>query len=68
MFLFPGEVSSSGSDVGSDFGSDEEFFDGYDENLMGDKEDRERLEKMTEKEREEEIFNRMEKREVLRTR
>ena len=35
---------------------------------MGDEEDRERLENMTEKEREEEIFNRMEKREVLRTR
>ena len=64
--MFSGEVSDS--DGGFDSDSSSEFFDGYDENLMGDEDDRERLEKMTEKEREEEIFNRMEKREVLKTR
>ena len=64
-----GEVSDS-SAGGSDESSGEEpqFTDGYDENLIGDEEDRARLEKMTEKEREEEIYNRLEKREVLRTR
>jgi len=46
----------------------EEFNDGYDENLMGDEEDQRRLAQMTEKEREQELFNRSEKREVLRTR
>ena len=68
--LISGEVSDSGSG-GSDDDDDsgpEEFNDGYDENLMGNDEDRERLEQMTEKEREQEIFNRLEKREVLRTR
>ena len=35
---------------------------------MGDEADRERLEKMTEKEREQELFNRVEKREALKTR
>lgn len=47
---------------------DEEFDDGLDENMIGDEEDRQRLEMMTEKEREQEIYNRIEKREVLRTR
>lgn len=70
-----GEVNESGSeksgnDSDSDAGSDksEEFNDGYDENLMGDEEDRRRLEQMTEKEREQELFNRIEQREVLKTR
>jgi len=61
-----GEISSS-----SDDGSDEEFpafDDGLDENLLGDEEDRKRLEQMTEKEREEELYNRMEKREAMKTR
>ena len=35
---------------------------------MGDEEDRARMEQMTEKEREQEIFNRLEKREAARTR
>lgn len=35
---------------------------------MGDEEDRARLEQMTEKEREQELFNRIEKREVLKRR
>ncbi|XP_072023591.1 LOW QUALITY PROTEIN: RNA polymerase-associated protein RTF1 homolog [Amphiura filiformis] len=67
--LEEGEVSDS-SAGGSDESSGEEpqFTDGYDENLIGDEDDRARLEKMTEKEREEEIYNRLEKREVLRTR
>lgn len=60
-----GEVSDSGS--GSSV-EDEEFNDGYDDNLMGDEEDQARLAQMTEKEREQELFNRIEKREVLKTR
>ncbi|RUS79876.1 hypothetical protein EGW08_012354 [Elysia chlorotica] len=58
-----GEVSDSGSD---DSDSDEDKFqDGYDENLIGDDEDKKRLEAMTEKEREQELFNRMERRAAL---
>lgn len=67
-----GEVSDSGSEAGdgsdSDGSIEEEFSDGYDENLMGDEEDQARLAQMTEKEREQEIYNRIEKREVLKTR
>lgn len=48
--------------------SQEEFNDGYDENLMGDDEDQKRLAQMTEKEREQEIFKRIEQREVMKTR
>lgn len=61
-----GEISDSGSSDSDDL--DEEFDDGLDENMIGDEEDRARLEQMTEKEREQEIYNRIEKREVLRTR
>ncbi|XP_062851783.1 RNA polymerase-associated protein RTF1 homolog [Trichomycterus rosablanca] len=57
--------SSSSSDSSSE---DEEFKDGYGDDLMGDEEDRARLEQMTEKEREQELFNRIEKREVLKRR
>merc|ERR1711936_532404 len=46
----------------------DEFDDGLGEDLIGDDEDRERLESMTEKEREEEIFKRAEKREELKKR
>uniref|UniRef100_A0A2R5LKV4 Putative rna polymerase-associated protein rtf1 n=1 Tax=Ornithodoros turicata TaxID=34597 RepID=A0A2R5LKV4_9ACAR len=65
-----GEVSgsSSGESGDDDDPEDEEFNDGYDENLMGDEEDQARLAQMTEKEREQELFNRIEKREVLKTR
>ncbi|EEC07874.1 caldesmon, putative [Ixodes scapularis] len=75
-----GEVSDSGGESspaagsgdedeeGDDDAEDEEFNDGYDENLMGDEEDQARLAQMTEKEREQELFNRIEKREVLKTR
>ncbi|XP_025104366.1 RNA polymerase-associated protein RTF1 homolog [Pomacea canaliculata] len=59
-----GEVSDSGSGESDD----EKFYDGYDENLIGDEEDKQRLEQMTEKEREQELFNRMERRSVLKTR
>lgn len=45
-----------------------EFDDGLDENLMGDEEDRRRLAQMTEKEREQELFNRSEKRESAKIR
>lgn len=58
-----GEVSDSGDDSG-----DEQFHDGYDENLIGDEEDKKRLEGMTEKEREQELFNRTERRALLKTR
>uniref|UniRef100_UPI00358F3544 RNA polymerase-associated protein RTF1 homolog n=1 Tax=Myxine glutinosa TaxID=7769 RepID=UPI00358F3544 len=69
-----GEVSDSQSSSSSDGGSsssmdeDAQFHDGYGDDLMGDAEDRARLEKMSEKEREQELFNRIEKREVLKTR
>ncbi len=78
-FCIKGEVSdNSDSDDGarksgssgsySSSESEEEFNDGYDENLMGDDNDQARLASMTEKEREEELFNRNERREVMRTR
>lgn len=56
-----GEVSDSSS-------SDEEFNDGYDDQLMGDAEDKARLASLTEKERETEIFKRIEQRELMKTR
>lgn len=62
-----GEVSDSGSGAGSE-SDDEQFNDGYDENLIGDEDDRERLEQMTEKDREQELFKRIEQRDVLKTR
>jgi len=62
--LEEGEVSSSGD---SD-SSPDEFNDGYDDNLMGDEEDQNRLSLMTEKEREQELYKRLEQREVMRTR
>ncbi|CDW53416.1 Plus-3 domain containing protein, partial [Trichuris trichiura] len=46
----------------------DEFTDGYDKDLLGDEEDRRRLEEMTEKEREEELFRRLERREMLKER
>jgi RNA polymerase-associated protein RTF1 len=59
MILIIGEVSDSDSEV---------FDDGFDDEYMGDEEDRQRLELMTEKEREEEIYHRTERREMLKTR
>ena len=63
---FVGEVSDSDSESDSD--SDEQFDDGYDDEMRGDEEDRRMLEQMTEVEREKEIFNRLEKREAMKTR
>lgn len=62
--LEEGEVTDSDS---SDL-SAEEFNDGYGSDLMGDEDDRSRLAQMTEKEREQEIFKRIEAREVMKTR
>lgn len=62
-YLVAGEVSDSGEDSG-----EEQFYDGYDENLIRDEEDKQRLELMTEKEREQELFDRMERRALLKTR
>ena len=45
-----------------------DFDDGLDDNCVGDEADRRKLAMMTEKEREQELFNRMEKREALKTR
>ncbi|KAK9881422.1 hypothetical protein WA026_016310 [Henosepilachna vigintioctopunctata] len=56
-----GEVSDSSL-------SDEEFNDGYDDQLMGDEEDRAHLASLTEKERETELFKRIEQRELMKTR
>ncbi|XP_046439179.1 RNA polymerase-associated protein Rtf1-like [Daphnia pulex] len=63
-----GARKSGSSSSYSSSESEEEFNDGYDENLMGDDNDQARLASMTEKEREEELFNRNERREVMRTR
>ncbi len=66
IFIIVGEVSDSESDDSNSEG--ERFDDGYDEDLMGDEADRQKLAQMTEMEREKEIFNRLEKREILKTR
>ncbi|KAF3845307.1 hypothetical protein F7725_008470 [Dissostichus mawsoni] len=50
------ESNSSSSSSDSDSSEDDVFRDGYDDDLMGDAEDRARLEQMTEKEREQELF------------
>ncbi|EDV36567.1 uncharacterized protein Dana_GF11885 [Drosophila ananassae] len=62
--------SGSGSDSSSSSSSssDSEFDDGYDDDLMGDDEDRRRLNGLSEKERETEIYKRIEQREIMRTR
>lgn len=62
--LEEGQVTSD-SDVDT---SDSEFNDGFDDDLMGDEEDRTRLEGLSEKERETEIFKRIERRDVMKTR
>lgn len=64
--LEEGEVSDSDASVSDS--SQEEFNDGYDDKLMGDEEDQARLAQMTEKEREQEIFKRIEQREIMKTR
>ncbi|GBP87444.1 RNA polymerase-associated protein Rtf1 [Eumeta japonica] len=67
LLTIEGEVSSHSSDNDS-LDSEEEFDDGYDENLMGDEQDQARLAAMSEKEREQEIFKRIERRELMKTR
>lgn len=57
-----GEVSDSSDS------SEAEFNDGYDDQLMGDEEDRARLASLTEKERETEIYKRIEQRELMKHR
>lgn len=63
-----GEVSDSPAELSGSESDKERFDDGYDENLIGDEEDRLRLEKMTEKEREQILYSRIERREALKTR
>ncbi|CAG7833596.1 unnamed protein product [Allacma fusca] len=62
--LEEGEVSTSeASDASS-----EEFYDGYDDQLMGDEADKKMLSQMNDFEREQEIFKRQEQRDKLKTR
>lgn len=63
-----GELSDSEDGGGYSSDSSEEFNDGYDDQLMGDEEDRKRLAQMTEVEREQEIYKRIEQRELMKTR
>ena len=65
--LLLGEVSDSGASS-DDSDAVEGFGDGYGDDLIGDEEDRKRLEGMTEKEREQVLFERIERREALKTR
>lgn len=62
-----GEVSDSDDSNDSDTSSSSSsvFNDGYDSDLIGDEEDRRKLDSMTEKEREMEIFRRTEQRDLL---
>ncbi|KAM7346000.1 RNA polymerase-associated protein Rtf1 isoform 2-T2 [Cochliomyia hominivorax] len=64
------DLSDNSNDMesSSESSSDSEFDDGYDENLMGDEDDRKRLSCLSEKERETEIFKRIEQRDIMRTR
>jgi RNA polymerase-associated protein RTF1 len=59
--------TSTASNFNEDgFSSDSSvFYDGYDSDLIGNEEDRRRLDMMTEKEREEEIYRRTEQRDLL---
>ena len=67
--MFTGEVSDSGGGGGQSSESDTaEFEDGFGPDMIGDDEDRARLNEMTEKEREQIIFERTERREALKTR
>ncbi|XP_025157308.1 RNA polymerase-associated protein RTF1 homolog isoform X2 [Harpegnathos saltator] len=68
QFSEPEEGEVSDSDASVSDSSQEEFNDGYDDKLMGDAEDQARLAQMTEKEREQEIFKRIEQREIMKTR
>ncbi|KXJ77757.1 hypothetical protein RP20_CCG006686 [Aedes albopictus] len=63
-----GSGDDSDDESGSSSSSDSEFNDGYDDEMMGDEEDRARLNALSEKERETEIFKRIERRDVMKTR
>jgi RNA polymerase-associated protein RTF1 len=63
--LEEGQISS---DSDSESSSNSEFDDGYGEDLMGNEEDRNYLEKLSEKERETELFKRAERRDQLKRR
>ena len=62
------EESDDGSNADDEMDEGGKFPDGLDADLMGDEEDRARLQAMSEKEREQELFERLEKREALKTR
>ncbi|XP_064403704.1 RNA polymerase-associated protein RTF1 homolog [Halichondria panicea] len=62
----PGQSSSSDSDSSS--ADSLQFDDGLDDELIGDEDDRSKLDQMTEAEREQEVFKRFEKRQALKTR
>ena len=66
--LEEGQISSDSEGSGDESSSDSEFDDGYGEDLMGDENDRNYLEKLSEKERETELFKRAEKRDDLKRR
>ncbi|CRK92996.1 CLUMA_CG006588, isoform A [Clunio marinus] len=59
---------SSSSEKEDDESSNSEFDDGYGDDLMGNEEDRNYLEKLSEKERETELFKRAERRDQLKRR
>lgn len=63
-----GEISESENESLSEDSDDAEFNDGLDENCVGDADDRNKLMSMTEAERERVLFERMEKRESMKTR
>ena len=63
-----GELTESENESLSEDSDDATFNDGLDENCVGDAEDRNRLTSMTEAERERVLFERMEKRESMKTR
>lgn len=62
-----GEVSDS-DDISSSDSDNDQFYDGYDENLIKDDEDKLMLDAMTEVQREQELFRRQEKRDAMKTR
>lgn len=63
-----GELTESENESLSEDSDDAAFNDGLDENCVGDAEDRNKLMNMTEAERERVLFERMEKRESMKTR
>ena len=68
--LEEGQLSSDSGSGGEDdeSSSNSEFDDGYGDDLMGNEQDRDYLEKLSEKERETELFKRAERRDQLKRR